>query len=143
MWKFLPNKLFKGVIPPSKECDPPPPFKMTHQICRITVFGGHCWFECSFFPVMFHINKNYLKLSFHWYQYLYVCAILLNYRWSRIPVHLTSPFLTAVEKLWSITLMFMRTDQLFSIIIASSLSGTKSFPCWEQWFGLVTKCKFE
>ena len=35
------------------------PFKMTRQICRITVFGGHCWFECSFFQVMFHINKNY------------------------------------------------------------------------------------
>ena len=69
--KFLPNKLFKGVIPPSKECDPP--FKMTRQICRITVFGGHCWFECSFFPVMLHINKNYLKLSIHWYNiYMYV-----------------------------------------------------------------------
>ena len=39
--KKLPNKLFKGVIPPSKEYDPPPPFKMTRQICRITVFGGH------------------------------------------------------------------------------------------------------
>ena len=25
------------------------PFKMTRQICRITVFGGHCLFECSFF----------------------------------------------------------------------------------------------
>ena len=53
-----------------------PPFKMTRQICRIPVFDGHCWFECSFFPVMFHINKSYLKLSFHWYQYWYVCAAL-------------------------------------------------------------------
>ena len=54
----------------------PPPFKMTRQICRTTAFDGHCWFECSFIQGMFHTNKSFLKLSLHWYQYLYVCAIL-------------------------------------------------------------------
>ena len=38
--------------------------KMTRQICRVPVFGCHCGNECSFFPVMFHINENYLKLLF-------------------------------------------------------------------------------
>ena len=51
-----------------------PPMKMTRQIWRVPVFGRHCRNECSFFPVMFHINVNYLKLPFHWYQYWYVCA---------------------------------------------------------------------
>ena len=62
--KKLPNKLYKGVIPPSKEGDPPS-FIMMCQICRITALGGLCWFECNFFLVMFHINKNYFQLSFH------------------------------------------------------------------------------
>ena len=52
-----------------------PPMKMTRQICRVPVFGCHCGNESSFFQVMFHINENYLKLSFYWYQYWYVCAI--------------------------------------------------------------------
>ena len=42
-----------------------PPLKMTRQICRIPDFGYHCRNECSFYPVMFHINENYLKLSFY------------------------------------------------------------------------------
>ena len=74
MQLFLPNKLFKGVIPPSKEGEPP--LKMTRQICRITVFDGHCWFECRFFPVMFHINKSYLNCLSIDTNILYVCAIM-------------------------------------------------------------------
>ena len=39
-----------------------PPLKMTRQICRVPDFGYHCRNEytCSFYPVMFHINENYL-----------------------------------------------------------------------------------
>ena len=51
-----------------------PPMKMTRQIWRVPVFGCHCRNGCSFFPVMFHINVNYLNLPFYWYQYWYVCA---------------------------------------------------------------------
>ena len=38
-------------------------------------FGCHCGNESSFFPVMFNISGNFLKLPFYWYQYWYVCAI--------------------------------------------------------------------
>ena len=53
-----------------------PTLKMTRQICCVPDFGYHCRKECCFYPVMFHINENYLKLSFYWYQYSYMCAIL-------------------------------------------------------------------
>ena len=75
-----------------------PPLKMTRQTCRVPDFGYHCRYECSFYPVMFHITENYLKLSFYWYQYSYLCAILWKCRWRHNPVKFTSPFLTAVKK---------------------------------------------
>ena len=112
-----------------KEVNPPPPLKMTRQICRFTVFGCHCWYECRFFPVMFHVNKNCLKLSFHWYQYLYACANLWKDRWHHIPVQLTSPFWTGFEKkLWSIfkpLLAHLSQRLKWAIVIAHRLPSVR------------------
>ena len=67
-------------------------------LCRIPDLGYHCWNECSFYPVLIYINENNLKLSFYWYQYSNVCAILLKCRWRDNAGKFTSSFLTAIEK---------------------------------------------
>ena len=41
-----------------------PLMKMTRQICRFPLLGCHYRNECSFISVIFHINENYLKLTF-------------------------------------------------------------------------------
>ena len=59
---------------PKKGTDPP--LKWRVKFVASLFLTATAGLSVAFFPVMFHINKSYLKLSFHWYQYWYVYAIL-------------------------------------------------------------------
>ena len=52
------------------------PLKLTHQICRITVFGCYCWYECNFFQSCFISITRGPKghITCTWVQ----CAIILT-----------------------------------------------------------------
>ena len=54
MWKFLPNKLFKGVIPPPKDYDPP--LKWRVKFVASLFLAATAGLSVAFFPVMFHIT---------------------------------------------------------------------------------------
>ena len=81
-----------------------PPMNMTHQFCRVPVFGCHCGNESSFFPVMFHINENYFKMSFYWYQYWFYVPFGKSVDDVTFRFSLRHHFLPRLKKLWSITI---------------------------------------
>ena len=128
LWASFSNSVMVGKVSRYMCCTLPPPFyaplkidtKSNYTLQRLeydasnlmfTIFGCHCQKECGFYPVIFHINENYLNLSFigtnTCTSILCMCH-LIKFRRHYIPVNFTSPFETAVEKIWSKTISVIK-----------------------------------